>query len=159
VPPAHKGALQAELDGSGLFIKFFKNEAFLDNSVRITLGTRGAEPAVDRGGHLICPGAWFALRTLTIRPPVRLIRPAETDIMRNLANVRGCPVSFFSEYKKSLKMAEVEEFVDLYFYRPLAYLLVRAIYRTSITPNQITLFSITIGLAAAFCLGTGRRPP
>ena len=40
VPPAHKGALQAELDGSGLFIKFFKNEAFLDNSVRITLGTR-----------------------------------------------------------------------------------------------------------------------
>ncbi len=75
--------------------------------------------------------------------------------MRNLANVRGCPVSFFSEYKKSLKMAEVEEFVDLYFYRPLAYLLVRAIYRTSITPNQITLFSITIGLAAAFCFGNG----
>jgi len=64
-------------------------------------------------------------------------------------------VSFFSEYKKSLKMAEVEEFVDLYFYRPLAYLLVRAIYRTSITPNQITLFSITIGLAAAFCFGNG----
>jgi histidinol-phosphate aminotransferase len=40
VPPAYKEALKAELDGRGLFIKFFKNEAFLDHCVRITLGTR-----------------------------------------------------------------------------------------------------------------------
>ena len=64
-------------------------------------------------------------------------------------------MSFFSDYKKSLKLAEVEELVDLYFYRPLAYLVVRAIYRTSITPNQITLFSIVVGLAAAACFGAG----
>lgn len=64
-------------------------------------------------------------------------------------------MSFFSDYKKSLKMTEVEEFLDLYIYRPVAYLFVRAIYHTSITPNQITLFSITIGLAAAVCFGCG----
>jgi hypothetical protein len=64
-------------------------------------------------------------------------------------------LSFFSDYKKSLKLAEVEELVDLYFYRPVAYLVVRAVYRTSITPNQITLFSIVIGLAAAACFGAG----
>lgn len=40
VPPDHKEALKAELNGRGLIIKFFKNEAFLDNSVRITMGTR-----------------------------------------------------------------------------------------------------------------------
>ena len=40
VPPAHKEALKAALTGRGLIIKFFKNEAFLDNSVRITMGTR-----------------------------------------------------------------------------------------------------------------------
>jgi histidinol-phosphate aminotransferase len=40
VPAAHKEALKTALTGRGLIIKFFKNEAFLDNSVRITLGTR-----------------------------------------------------------------------------------------------------------------------
>jgi histidinol-phosphate aminotransferase len=40
VPPAHREALKADLNGRGLIIKFFKNEAFLDNSVRITMGTR-----------------------------------------------------------------------------------------------------------------------
>ena len=64
-------------------------------------------------------------------------------------------MSFFDDYKKSLKMAEAEEWLDLYVYRPVAYLFVRAIYRTSITPNQITLFSITVGLAAAVCFGCG----
>lgn len=64
-------------------------------------------------------------------------------------------MSFFSDYKNSLKLAEVEELIDLYFYRPVAYLVVRSVYRTSITPNQITLFSIVIGLAAAACFGAG----
>ncbi|MGD0781549.1 MAG: CDP-alcohol phosphatidyltransferase family protein [Candidatus Aminicenantales bacterium] len=64
-------------------------------------------------------------------------------------------MSFFGDYKKSLKMTEVEEFLDLYAYRPAAYLFVRAIYWTSITPNQITLFSIAVGLAAAVCFGFG----
>jgi phosphatidylglycerophosphate synthase len=64
-------------------------------------------------------------------------------------------VSFFGDYKKSLKMTEVEEWLDLYVYRPVAYLFVRAIYRTSITPNQITIFSIAIGLAAAIGFGCG----
>ena len=64
-------------------------------------------------------------------------------------------MSFFSDFKKTLKLAEVEELIDLYFYRPLAYLAVRAVFRTSITPNQITLFSIVVGLAAAACFGAG----
>jgi hypothetical protein len=64
-------------------------------------------------------------------------------------------VNFFSDFKKSLKMIEVEEWLDLYLYRPLAYIFVRAIYRTSITPNQITLFSIAIGLGAAGCFAFG----
>jgi histidinol-phosphate aminotransferase len=40
VPAAHREALKAHLNGLGLLIKFFKNEAFLDDSVRITMGTR-----------------------------------------------------------------------------------------------------------------------
>ena len=45
-------------------------------------------------------------------------------------------------------MTEVEEYFDLFFYRPLAFLLVKIIYRTNITPNQITYTSILAGIVA-----------
>lgn len=45
-------------------------------------------------------------------------------------------------------MPEVEELFDLFFYRPLAFLLVKLIYRTSITPNQLTIAAILAGVAA-----------
>jgi phosphatidylglycerophosphate synthase len=53
---------------------------------------------------------------------------------------------WFTEYKQSLKMAEVEEAVDMFFYRPLAFLLVKSIYRTKITPDHLTLGAIVFGL-------------
>jgi phosphatidylglycerophosphate synthase len=61
-----------------------------------------------------------------------------------------------ADYLATLKAPEVEEALDLALYRPLAYLFVQAIRRTPITPNQITLSSIGIGLAAGylFWLGT-----
>ena len=46
-------------------------------------------------------------------------------------------------------MVEVEEFFDLVFYRPLAYLLVKSIYRTRITPNQVTWLALLIGFIGA----------
>ena len=64
-------------------------------------------------------------------------------------------MSWLTEYKSSLKMVEVEEFFDLYFYRPLAFLFVKAIYSTSLTPNQITLLSMLLGIAGAACIATG----
>jgi phosphatidylglycerophosphate synthase len=67
-------------------------------------------------------------------------------------------LSILSDYKRSLKLIEVEELIDLYFYRPLAYVLVKAVYRTPITPNQITIFSIFVGIAAGFCFASGSRP-
>ena len=53
-------------------------------------------------------------------------------------------------------MAEVEEPLDLLFYRPIAFAIVKLIYRLPITPNQVTLLSLGAGLVAAyyFSLGT-----
>jgi phosphatidylglycerophosphate synthase len=53
-------------------------------------------------------------------------------------------------------MAEVEEPLDLVFYRPIAFAIVKLIYRLPITPNQVTLLSLGAGLVAAyyFSLGT-----
>ena len=47
-----------------------------------------------------------------------------------------------------LKSREVEDPVNLWVHRPLAYLFVAAIYRTSITPNQITFLALTVGTVA-----------
>lgn len=62
---------------------------------------------------------------------------------------------WFTEYKQSLKMAEVEEAIDLFFYRPLAFLLVKSIYRTKITPDQLTLGAIVLGLTGGFFYAFG----
>ncbi len=64
-------------------------------------------------------------------------------------------MSLFQEYKISLKKIEVEEFFDLYFYRPLAFLLVKAIYSTSITPNQLTVISMIFGVIGGIFYSNG----
>ena len=52
-------------------------------------------------------------------------------------------------------MPEAEEIFDHLFYRPLAFVLVKAIYRLPITPNGVTLFSIITGFLAAWFFGIG----
>ena len=67
-------------------------------------------------------------------------------------------MSLIQEYKSSLKKVEVEEIFDLYFYRPLAFLLVKLVYPTNITPNQLTVISMIFGIIGGFfySLGTHR---
>lgn len=62
---------------------------------------------------------------------------------------------WFTEYKQSLKLAEVEEVIDLFLYRPLAFLLVKSIYKTKITPDQLTLGAIILGLTGGFFYAIG----
>lgn len=64
-------------------------------------------------------------------------------------------MNLLQEYKSSLKKIEVEEFFDLYFYRPLAFLFVKAIYNTSITPNQLTVISMMFGVIGGFFYSYG----
>jgi hypothetical protein len=60
------------------------------------------------------------------------------------------------EYKRSLKLLEVEEIVDLIFFRPLATILVKLVYRTNITPNQLTWVAMLMGIIGTllFTVGT-----
>lgn len=54
-----------------------------------------------------------------------------------------------------LKSREVEDPVNLWLHRPLAYGFVSLIYRSPITPNQVTLLAMTVGIAAAVCWFVG----
>jgi CDP-alcohol phosphatidyltransferase len=64
-------------------------------------------------------------------------------------------MSLLSEYKSSLKNVAVEEYVDLVIFRPLAFAFVKAIYATRLTPNQVTLLSMIVGVSSGvfFALG------
>ncbi len=64
-------------------------------------------------------------------------------------------MKFISDYKKTLKAIEVEELFDLILYRPLAFLFVKLIYNTEITPNQITAISLIFGIIGGVSYGFG----
>jgi phosphatidylglycerophosphate synthase len=59
------------------------------------------------------------------------------------------------EYTRSLKLQEAEEWPDMLFFRPLAFVFVKAIYRTPITPNGVSLLSLIAGLASAWYFSFG----
>lgn len=60
--------------------------------------------------------------------------------------------SLRADYAAMLKAPEMEETLDLVLFRPLAYLGVRAVERTPITANQITLASIVVGIGSGFLI-------
>ena len=66
-------------------------------------------------------------------------------------------MKWLEEYKSSLKMVEVEEVLDLIFYRPLAFLLVKSVYSTGITPDQLTFAAIVSGIISGFFYATGTQ--
>jgi hypothetical protein len=54
-------------------------------------------------------------------------------------------------FRSVLKSRDVEDPINLWFNRPLAYAFVALVYRTPVTPNQVTLLSIAVGGGAAAC--------
>ena len=52
----------------------------------------------------------------------------------------------------SLKAREVEEVIDLCFYRPLGFAIARVLSRTHVRPNHVTVASIVLGVAAGHLL-------
>jgi phosphatidylglycerophosphate synthase len=63
--------------------------------------------------------------------------------------------AWYAEYVASLKAVELEEWLDLVLYRPLAFLVTKVVAPTSITPNQISVASLFFGLLAGWLLWVG----
>lgn len=61
-------------------------------------------------------------------------------------------MAFWDGYWKSLKPLEVEEPIDVWVHRPLAYVLAKILYPTPVSPNLITVCSIIWGLIASVCM-------
>jgi phosphatidylglycerophosphate synthase len=61
----------------------------------------------------------------------------------------------FKDYKKSLKHAIFDETLTLYILRPIAFVIVKLLYRTSVTPNQVSYTAILFGIISALFFSTG----
>ena len=53
--------------------------------------------------------------------------------------------------ESTFKSVDTEEFIDIHFYRPIGYRWALFFNRLGVTPNQITIASIFIGIAAGIC--------
>ncbi|MCC6664302.1 MAG: CDP-alcohol phosphatidyltransferase family protein [Polyangiaceae bacterium] len=62
---------------------------------------------------------------------------------------------FWAGYWKTLKPLAVEEPVDVWIHRPLAYVLAKVLYPTPVSPNLVTMISIVFGLLGAYCFLSG----
>ncbi|MDL2257163.1 CDP-alcohol phosphatidyltransferase family protein [Bacteroidales bacterium OttesenSCG-928-I14] len=54
-------------------------------------------------------------------------------------------------FESSLKSKDTNDFLDLHFYRPIGYRLALFFHKLKVTPNQITIASIFIGIAGGIC--------
>lgn len=53
--------------------------------------------------------------------------------------------------ESTLKSLDTEEFIDIYFYRPIGYQWALFFNKLNISPNTVTILSIFIGIAAGIC--------
>ncbi len=66
--------------------------------------------------------------------------------------------SLLSRYRALTKPSPIEGIPDLLIFRPVAFLLVQALKRFPITPNQVSFSAIAIGLLSGLSFALGTRP-
>ncbi len=66
-------------------------------------------------------------------------------------------MNWFKEYKLSLKSIEAEEPLDIYLYRPLAFIIVKTFYALPLTPNHYSLMALISGLISAYLFAQGNE--
>ena len=67
-------------------------------------------------------------------------------------------MSWLSEYRSSLKNIHAEELLDVYFYRPIAFVIVKTFYQLPLTPNHYSFASFVSGISAAYFFARGNFP-
>lgn len=61
-------------------------------------------------------------------------------------------MGLLDEYRAQLKPIDVEEPIDYWVHRPLAFVVARVLYPTPISPNLVTVLAILAGLGGAVCI-------
>lgn len=65
-------------------------------------------------------------------------------------------MNWFAEYKSSLKNLHAEEMLDVYLFRPIAFVIVKLFYSLPLTPNHYSVASFLSGIIAAYFFYDGQ---
>jgi phosphatidylglycerophosphate synthase len=61
-------------------------------------------------------------------------------------------MGFWSGYRSALKPLDIEEPIDVYVHRPFGYVIAKLLFGTPITPNQLTVTAILLGVGGGALL-------
>jgi phosphatidylglycerophosphate synthase len=61
----------------------------------------------------------------------------------------------FKDYKRSIKHEVFDETLALYILRPIAFIFVKLLYPTSITPNQVSIMTAIVGIMSGYFFSRG----
>jgi hypothetical protein len=67
-------------------------------------------------------------------------------------------MTWITEYKNSLKNIDAEEPLDVYLYRPMAFIVVKSFYSLPLTPNQYSLMALISGIISSVYFSQGTQP-
>jgi hypothetical protein len=67
-------------------------------------------------------------------------------------------MGFWSGYRVALKPLDIEEPIDVYTHRPVGYAIAKLAFQTAITPDQITVASIVVGVSSGVLFAATRIP-
>jgi phosphatidylglycerophosphate synthase len=76
----------------------------------------------------------------------------KTNVRNNITEYNQ---KVFQEFKSTLKHIIFDETLTLYILRPIAFIFVKLIYKTRITPNQVSLMTIITGVISGFIFSKG----
>lgn len=65
-------------------------------------------------------------------------------------------MNWLQEYRKSLKDVHAEEFLDVYFFRPIAFIVVKSLFSLPLTPNHYSFFSFLTGMISSYYFYQGQ---
>ena len=64
-------------------------------------------------------------------------------------------MNWFTEYRNSLKNIHAEEFLDVYLFRPIAFVIIKTLYSFPLTPNHFSFMSFVFGMISSFYFYNG----
>ncbi|MCC6554272.1 MAG: CDP-alcohol phosphatidyltransferase family protein [Polyangiaceae bacterium] len=67
-------------------------------------------------------------------------------------------MGFWSGYRAALKPLDIEEPIDVYVHRPAGYVIAKLCFPTPVTPNQLTVGAILLGVTGGVLLAVSSLP-
>ena len=135
-------------DTAGRLQEFYDPALLIEGSVFVEVGD--LENVIAQGGQLVSAEGTVLPIRMTVEQPKPVLAGPTAMLVRDAATAREAEGRLWTSLTSS-----ADGLVDRFFNRPVGRPLSKLLVRTSISPNQVSVVSILIGLAAAWFFANG----